>query len=312
MVVAHDHDHGLGVGTDRARSALMLALGLNVLLLAAELVGGFVFDSLTLLADAAHAVTDVVALVIAIAAQLLVTRAGSARHTYGLRRAEALGAQASSLLLLVAAAWVFIEAGQRLGTPEAVDGGGVIAVAGVALVANAVSAVLLARVHARDLNLRGAFIHMTTDAAASLGAVVAGIVVVAFDAPRADSIASILVGLLVVVSAWKLLRDTTNVLLEGAPRDVDVDAIEHALASQQGVTEVHHLHVWELASDMPAMSVHVVLDGEPTLHDAQAAGDQLKVMLAERFGIEHATLELECHDCAEPSEVAHDSSAHRR
>jgi cobalt-zinc-cadmium efflux system protein len=312
MIVAHDHDHGLGAGADRARSALVLTLALNVVLLTAELVGGFVFDSLALLADAAHAVTDVVALAIAFGAQLLITRAGTARHTYGLRRAEALGAQASSLLLLGAAAWVFVEAGQRLGTPEAVDGGGVIAVASVALIANAASAVLLARVRGRNLNLRGAFLHMTTDAAASLGAVAAGIAVVAFDAPRADSIASILVGILVVVSAWALLRDTTNVLLEGAPRDVDVDAIENALASQAGVTEVHHLHVWELASDMPALSVHVVLDGEPTLHDAQAAGDQLKGMLAERFGIEHATLELECHDCAVPLEVSHDPSARRR
>ncbi len=301
--MAHAHDHG--PGTDRGRTALWWALALNGVLLGAELVGGFLFDSLALLADAAHAVTDVVALAIALTAQSLVRRAGSARHTYGLRRAEALGAQASSLLLLGAAVWVFVEAGRRLATPEPVDGGGVVAVAGVALAVNLISAGLLARVRGRDLNLHGAFLHMTADAAASLGAVAAGVAVLAFDAPRADSIASILVGVLVVVSAWRLLRDTTNVLLEGAPRGVDVGAIETALADEPGVSEVHHLHVWELASDMPALSVHVVLEGEPTLHDAQAAGDGLKAMLAGRFGIEHATLELECHDCATPSGVAH-------
>jgi cobalt-zinc-cadmium efflux system protein len=178
-------------------------------------------------------------------------------------------------------------------------------VASVALAVNIASAWVLARVRGRNLNLRGAFLHMVADAAASLGAVAAGIAVVAFDAPRADSVASILVAALVVVSAWHLLRDTTNVLLEGAPRGVDVSAIETALSQQPGVTEVHHLHVWELASDMPALSVHVVLDDEPTLHDAQAAGEGLKAMLAERFGIEHATLELECHDCAAPVETAH-------
>jgi cobalt-zinc-cadmium efflux system protein len=307
--VAHDHDHDLSAVGERARAALWWALGLNGLLLAAEVVGGFVFDSLALLADAAHAVTDVVALTIALIAQLLVTRAGSARHTYGLRRAEALGAQASSLLLLAAAVWVFVEAGQRLDSPEPVDGAGVVAVASVALAVNVVSAALLARVRGRSLNLRGAFLHMAADAAASLGAVIAGVAVLVFDEPRADSVASILVGVLVVVSAWRLLRDTTNVLLEGAPRGLDVDAIESALAMQPGVTEVHHLHVWEVASDMPALSVHVVLDGEPTLHDAQSAGDQLKVMLAERFGIEHATLELECHDCAAPSGIAHGSTS---
>jgi cobalt-zinc-cadmium efflux system protein len=105
----------------------------------------------------------------------------------------------------------------------------------------------------------------------------------------------------VVVAVARLLRDTTNVLLEGAPRGLDVGAVEAALGAAPGVTAVHHLHVWELASDLPALSVHVVLEGAPSLHDAQARGDRLKAMLAERFGIEHATLELECHDCAGPS-----------
>jgi cobalt-zinc-cadmium efflux system protein len=138
---------------------------------------------------------------------------------------------------------------------------------------------------------------MTADAAGSAGAILAGVAVLAFGASWADPTASILIGLLVIASAWGLLRDTTNVLLEGAPRGVDMDALEAALVAQPGVTAVHHLHVWELASDLPALSVHVVLDGEPTLHDAQTEGDRLRAMLASEFGIEHATLELECHDC---------------
>ena len=138
---------------------------------------------------------------------------------------------------------------------------------------------------------------MATDAAASLGAMGAGAAVLAFDTTWADPAASIVIGCLIVTSAWSFLRDTTNVLLEGAPRGVDPAEVEAALAAAPHVEAVHHLHVWELASDAPALSVHVVLDGEPSLHDAPARGDALKQLLAERFGIEHATLELECHDC---------------
>lgn len=299
----HDHHVGVPTGSERARGVLWLALALNAALLAGEIAGGIAFGSLALLADAAHQASDVAALGVALVAQALVTRSGSARHTYGLRRSEALGAQVNAVLLLGVAIWVFVEAGQRLGRDETIEGAGVVALATVALCVNLGSAVLLARVRGRDLNLRGAFLHMSADAAGSAGALAAGVAVLAFDATRVDAIASILIGLLVVWSAWRLLRDTTNVLLEGAPRGLDLHALESALAAAPGVAAVHHLHVWEVGSDMPALSVHVVLHGEPTLHDAQAHGLRLKAMLAERFGIEHATLELECHDCDEPAHV---------
>jgi cobalt-zinc-cadmium efflux system protein len=286
------------------RRALWIVLALNVGLLAAEVTGGIVFASLALLADAAHEVTDVAAFVIALIAQMLVTRPGSARHTYGLRRAEALGAQVNALLLLGAAVWVFVEAAHRLGSPENVHGAGVIVVAAVALIVNIAGAAALMRVRGDDLNLRGAFVHLAADAAGSVAAVVAGVAVVAFSETRVDPAASIVIGALVVVGAWSLLRDATNVLLEGTPRGVDLSEVEQALLGASHVTDVHHLHVWELGSDLPALSVHVVLDGEPTLHDAQRQGKALRAMLADRFGIEHATLELECHDC-ESATTAH-------
>jgi cobalt-zinc-cadmium efflux system protein len=303
--VAGDDDHGFQPTNERARRVLLLAAALNLALLVAEVAGGIVFDSLALLADAAHQASDVAALAVALVAQALMTRPGSARHTYGLRRAEALGAQANAVLLLGAAIWIFVEAAQRLGREEMIDGAGVVALATVALCVNLGSAVLLARVRARDLNLRGAFLHMTADALGSAGALAAGIAVVAFDATQVDAIAAILIGVLVMWAAWGLLRDTTNVLLEGAPRGLDLSALEAALAAAPGVAAVHHLHVWEVGSDLPALSVHIVLRGEPTLHDAQEHGLRLKAMLAERFGIEHATLELECHDCDKPEHSLH-------
>ena len=301
----------MGVVTDRsgttarARRALWMTLVLNAALLAAEATAGWLFGSLVLLADAAHQVSDVAALGVALVAQSLATRPGTARHTYGLRRAEALGAQANATLLLGAAALIFIEGARRLGSPGSVNGTGVVVVASVALCVNVGSAALLTRVRGVDLNLRGAFLHMAGDAAASIAAIAAGIAVLVADANWVDPLASLAVGALIVVSAWSLVRDTTNVLLEGAPRGLDPARLEEAISTQPQVEAVHHLHVWELASDLPALSVHVVLRGEPSLHDAQVHGDALRAMLVERFGIEHATLELECHDCEAATHERH-------
>lgn len=294
--VAHEHGR-LSATTDHHRRMLWIALGLNAGLLVVEVTAGFVFSSLALLADGVHQATDVVALGIALVASSLVPKPGSARHTYGLMRFEAIGAQVNALLLVAASVWVIAEAVSRLDDPDSVDGVGVLVVALVAFAVNGFSAMLLARGRSHDLNVRAAWLHLSTDAAGSLAAAVAGAAVVAFDARLADPIASLIIAVLVLVGAWQLLRDTTNVLLEGAPRGLDLDALEAALIEQPHVEAVHHLHVWELGSEVPALSVHVVLDGEPTLHDAQARGRTLKTMLATRFGIEHATVELECHDC---------------
>jgi cobalt-zinc-cadmium efflux system protein len=143
-------------------------------------------------------------------------------------------------------------------------------------------------------------VHVVADVASSAAAVVAGIGILIFGAVWLDPAASLAIGALIAWSAWGLLRDTTNVLLEAAPRDVEVHDVEETLSSEPGVMAVHHLHVWEVASDLPALSAHVVLDGAPSLHDAQVRGEQLKTMLMERFGIAHATLELECHECDTP------------
>ena len=294
--MSHDHHATPGV----ARSALWIALALNAVLLVAEVIGGLVFGSLTLLADATHQGSDVIALGVSLVALALAARPVSARHTYGLRRAEALGAQVNTLLLLAAAIAILSEAIPRLAHPESVDGGGVILLGLVGLVVNAGSAALLARAGSGGLGVRAALVHLATDALGSAFAVVAGVAIVAFDARWVDPVTSIAVVAIVVFAAWGLLRDTTNVFLEGTPRGIDAAEVEAALAEAPGVTAVHHLHVWELGSDLPALSVHVVFDDEPTLHVAQNRAAVLKAMLVDRFGIEHATIELECHDCEVP------------
>jgi cobalt-zinc-cadmium efflux system protein len=301
----HEHDvpgqgHAHGTG-DVARRTLIVVLAANATYLVVEVVGGFAFDSLALLADAAHMSTDVLGLAIALVAQVLITRPASARRTFGLRRAEALGALANAALILAAVVWIVVEAIGRLDDPAEVRGAGLLVVASVGLVVNVVSAVALDRVPGHSLNVRAAFLHMAADAAGSLAAVVAGIGVLAFDADWLDPVASLVIAALVLASTWGLLRDTANVLLEGVPRWIDLDDVEAAIAVEPSVEAVHHLHVWEVSSDMAALSAHVVLVDTETLHAAQERGDAIKAMLSERFGIEHATLELECHECAQPA-----------
>lgn len=283
--------------TTPRRRALWFSLGANGGFLIVEVVAGFAFGSLALIADATHMATDVAGLLIALVAMSLAARPASARMTYGLQRTEVLGALVNGVVLVATAAWIFVEAIRRLGTPEHVDGGGVIVVATLGLAVNVLSALWLRRVAGRSLNLHAAYLHMLLDAAGSVGAMIAGVAVVVAGADWMDPVVSILVGLLVLYSTWGLLRDTVRVLLEGAPRGIDVPDVEAALAEIDGVAAVHHTHIWDLASDTSVLSTHVVLDDSPTLHDAQLRGDRLKSLLADRFGITHSTIELECHEC---------------
>lgn len=281
------------------RRALWIALVANAAFLVVEVVGGLAFHSLALLADAAHMVSDVVGLAIALVAQKLLERPASARHSYGLLRAEVLGAQLNGVTLVGASVWIVVEAVRRLGEPPEVAGGGLLVVATLGLGVNVVSAVILARARGRSLNMQGAFVHMAGDAAGSVAAIVAGVAILVWQANAVDPIASALVAALVLWSAWSLLRDTAHVLLEGTPRGMDPAEVERALRNVPGVADAHHLHLWNLASDVPALSAHVLLAGSPTLAEAHAHGDNVKAMLAARFGIEHVTLELENDVCAD-------------
>jgi cobalt-zinc-cadmium efflux system protein len=302
---AHGHEH-----SHRAlqRATLEWVLVLNAAFLVVEIVGGALFHSLALVADAAHMVSDVAALVIALTAQRLLDRPATTRHSYGLQRAEVLAAQASGMLLVAAAVWIIIEAVRRVGAAPDVVGGGLLAVALAGLFVNLFSARLLARARGESLNMHGVYLHMLLDALGSLGAAAAGVAVLVWGAGWVDPAVSIAIAVLVLFGAWGLLRDTTVVLLEGAPRGVDPTAVAAALSTDPEVEGVHHLHIWNLASDVAALSVHVQLVGEVTLHEAQVTGARLKTMLADQFGIDHATVELECHACDGP-EPSRDLSA---
>jgi cobalt-zinc-cadmium efflux system protein len=297
MAQAHLHPHSTATLRDLQRRALQYALVLNGGYLLVEIGGALIFNSLALLADTAHMLSDVVGLGIALAAQRLAMRPATARHTYGFHRAEVLGALANAVVIAGATGWIVYEAVGRLRDPQTVEGGGLLLVAAAGLAVNTWSAIVIRRAQGDSLNMRGAFVHMWADALGSVAVIVAAIGVLVWEAVWLDPAASLAIAAIVIWSAWGLLRATLHVLLEGAPSHLHSEDIERALAESSGVESIHHVHLWSLASDVPALSAHVVLDGEMSLHDAQDKGDELKLMLEEEFGISHATLELECHDC---------------
>jgi cobalt-zinc-cadmium efflux system protein len=267
---------------------MAVALAINVAMLAAAVVGWLVFDSLALLADAGHVLSDIGAMALGIAAAWAAGRPAHGRLTFGLRRTEIFAALANGLLLVAVAAWVFVEAIGRLSDAPAVDGAGVAAVGAFGLIGNAAATVILARGDRVDLNLEGVLRHSAADALGSLGAFVAGIVIVA-DGPReADAVAALLIGCLIVVGSWRLIRDPLDVLLESAPRGIDVGAVGTAMCHVNGVREVHDLHIWTVTSGFPALAAHLRIDPHADADEIRAG---VEAVLRERFGITHTTLQ---------------------
>jgi len=289
--MAHDHaHHHHGVSPAADRRWLIVALGVIVAFMAVEVVAGVVADSLALLSDAAHMLTDAAAVAIAVYASRLAARPAGGRFTFGLGRAEILSAQANGATLLVLAGVIAVEGVRRLWSTPDVDGGLVLIIGLLGACVNLGAAAALGRAERRSLNVEGARAHVLTDLYASLGAATAGAVVLATGFDRADAIASLLVAALMLRSGWLLLRDAGRVLLEGAPEGIDPQAVGNALAAQPGVVEVHDLHVWEVTSGFPALAAHVLVHPGDDCH---AVRRQLQAMVAERFDIAHVTLQVD-------------------
>ena len=286
---------------DRSRR-LLVALGLNVALVVAQVVAALSAHSVGLLADAGHNLSDVAALGVSLVAVRLVLRAPTRQRSYGYHRASILAAQANSAGILVVVALLAWEAAQRLGDPARVDGALVAVVAAVAMVVNLVSARVV-HDHSGDLNMRGAVLHLLGDAAASGGVLVAGVVIALTGGwDWLDPAVSIGICALIAWRAVGLLRATADVLLEATPAHLDADDLRAAMLATPGVEAVHDLHVWSLSSELAALSAHLVVEGHPTLEEAQAVAGRVRGVLHARFAIDHATLELECESCA-PADV---------
>jgi len=285
----HDHRHAHGFGGDRGARALAIALVLNGVYTVIEAAVGFTSGSLALVADAGHNFSDVLALGLALGAVWLAGRPATVNRSFGYMRAEILAALANALTLVVIAVLIFVEAAQRFADPPDVPGVDLIVVASLGLAINAAGAALLFRGRS-NLNLRASFLHLGGDAIGSLGVIVAGIIIVTTGWPYADPLFSVLLGVLILVSAWTVLRDSVLVLLEASPRGVDADTIGRRLAAYPGVVNVHDLHVWEITSGFPALTAHVLVRPGDDCHGIRRA---LEGVIHDDFGIDHTTLQVD-------------------
>jgi len=283
------HAQAHGSALHGHRRPLVIALVLAVLYMLAELVGGLLTGSLALLADAAHMLSDAGALGLSLFAVWICQRPATSRRTYGYYRTEILAALVNGATLVAIAILVFVEAAERLREPPEVAGAAMLAVAAGGLVVNLVSLKILAAGREESLNLRGAWLHVLTDALGSVQAIAAGGLIWAFGWYWADPAASALIGLLVIYSAWSLLRETVGVLMEGAPGHIDVDEVRAAILALPGVESVHDLHVWTITSGLESLSAHVVVVDRP----APEALTDIRATLRRRFRIEHQTIQLE-------------------
>ncbi|MFC8013864.1 cation diffusion facilitator family transporter [Streptomyces cinereoruber] len=304
MGAGHDHGHGHGhghggpppTGTAGAayRSRLRIALGITLSVMVVEIVGGVVADSLALIADAAHMATDAVGLAMALLAIHFANRPPSGNRTFGYARAEILAALANCLLLLGVGGYVLFEAIQRFMEPAGTKGGLAIAFAAVGLVANVILLTLLMRGQKESLNVRGAYLEVLADALGSVTVIVASGIILLTGWQYADPIASLVIGLMIVPRTVKLLRETLDVLLEAAPKGVDMAEVRAHILALPGVEDVHDLHAWTITSGMPVLSAHVVVDQgaldsvghEKMLHALQGC-------LGSHFDVEHCTFQLE-------------------
>jgi cobalt-zinc-cadmium efflux system protein len=290
--MGHDHGHAAGRAEDRSRLRIVLAVTATVLVV--ELVGAWVTGSLALLADAGHMATDMAAVVLALGASYVATLPGGPRSTFGYHRAEILAALLNALVLLGVCGYLLYAGIARLGEPEHVDAGPMIAFAAVGLVANGVSMLVLSRSETGSLNLRGAATEVLGDLVGSVLAVVAGVVILTTGWERADPVASLLIAVLILPRSWMLLRDSAAVLLEIAPHDLDLDEVERHLRAMPGVVDVHDLHAWTITSGIPSLSAHVtVTDAALAEHGVGVILDQLCACTTDDFGVRHATFQVE-------------------
>ncbi len=286
----HDHSHGAGAYRDADRKALKIAAVLTAGFMLVEVAGGLITGSLALLADAGHMLSDSFSLVLALFAVSLAARPATSRRTFGFKRAEILAALVNGLLLALVSIWVVVEAIRRLGDPVEVLAGGMLTVAIIGLGVNLLAAWVLYRSSGESLNVKAALRHVLADLAGSVGVIVAAVVIMLTEWEAADPIISILISLLIVASAWSILRDSVDVLLEAVPRGLDAEKIGMAMASVPEVEQVHDLHVWEITSGFPSLSAHVLVGKDSDCHAARA---EIEAVLHDEFEIDHVTLQVE-------------------
>jgi cobalt-zinc-cadmium efflux system protein len=284
--MSHDHSHHIA----SYNRSFAIGVILNIIFVAIEAGYGVLADSLALIADAGHNLSDVVSLLLAWGASALAARAATDKRTYGFRKATVLASLISAILLLVALGGIAWEAFGRFVNPKTVEGMTVIVVAAIGVVINTATALLFVKGQKQDLNIRAAFLHMAADAAVSLGVVVAGVLIMIKGWLWIDPVVSLVIVAVVFLGTWGLLRDSINYAIDAVPKSIDVDGIRQYLLGMERVSHIHDLHVWPLSTTEIAMTVHVVVCDDALDNRFLS---QLQRHLHDHFGVEHATIQVE-------------------
>ena len=302
----HDHEHGAAMRSE-GRRRLTVVLAITSLVLVVEVVGAIISGSLALLADAGHMLTDVAGLTLALVAAVLGQRPATDSRTWGYRRLEVLAAAAQAAVLLAVGGFVIVQGVRRLVSPPDVESGLMMVFGVVGLVGSTVSVAVLARSRAANLNMRAAFLEVVGDALGSVAVIVAAVVIAATGWSRADAVASLLIGALIMPRTAKLLRDSLNVLLESTPAGMELSEVREHLLQVPHVYDVHDLHASQVATGLPVLTVHAVVDDE-CFHDGHLMRmlDELQDCLSGHFDVQHSTIQFEA-----ASHSAHEPAAHR-
>ena len=292
----HHYDHHVAADNGQMRKILWTAIILNLLFVGVEAVVGLWQNSLSLLSDAGHNLSDVFSLALVVVGLHLVKVHSNERYTYGYKKSTILISLANAILLLVAVGVIIAESVHKLRNPAAIDGAVILWTAGVGILINGLTTLLLMRGQKGDLNIRGAFLHMAADTLVSIGVVVSGIIISHTGWFIIDPIIGIVIAVVILVSTWELLRDSMRLALDGVPEGIEVEEVMQAMRDTAHVTDVHHLHVWAMSTTENALTAHVVIDDE---HEASSVRKALKEALHAQ-GITHATIEIESgNDCCD-------------
>ena len=285
----HSHQHSHTINAESLNKAFIIGIVLNLAFVVIEFAAGFWFDSLALLSDAGHNLSDVVSLVLALLAFRLAKVKANERYTYGYKKSTILVSLLNAVILLVAVGAIVIESIHKLNNPAVVPGGAIAWVAGVGVLINAFTAFLFMKDKEKDLNVKGAYLHMAADALVSVGVLVAGIVISRTDWYIIDPIIGLIVAVVILISTWNLLHDSLRLTLDGVPTSIDSQKVVEAIRALPGVDDVHHIHIWAISTTENALTAHIVLKQPESMQEVK----HLIRHRLEDFGIGHATLEFE-------------------
>ncbi len=292
----HDHGHKHALPGEGGRRDLLIALAITVLMMIVEVIGGLLSNSLALLSDAGHMLTDNLALLLSFFAMKFAAMPATDRRTFGFYRLEILAALLNGVVLVLLSLYIIYEAYLRLTHPEPVKGTLMLVVAVVGLIANIIGALFLVKHSHANLNIRGAYLHIVGDALSSVGVVIGGLIILYSGWSLIDPILSILISLVIIYGAWALVRESVSILLESVPSHISIDKLSSEIAKIKGVREAYHIHVWTITSGVYAMSAHVLIDDQLVSGSRDIVND-IQGVLSDKFNIVHSTIQLECDRC---------------